>query len=1283
LTAARVLAERFELHEVAGSGGMGTVWRARDASSGDVVAVKLLHVEDDVRVSRFDREARLMAGLSHPGLPRYVAHGTTAGGERYLVMEWLEGVDLGQRLAAAGPLPLDACLTLLSRAAEALGVAHASGVVHRDVKPSNLFLPDGDPGRVKVLDFGVARWQRGGHDHTRAGHRVGTPRYMAPEQARGARDVDARADVFALGCVLFACLTGRAAFTGDEEMAVLAKILLEEAPRVSQLVPSIPPEVDALVAAMMAKDPHRRPRDGAAVAQEVAALRRGEGRARAASPSLSPGEKRLLSVVIAWAGPVVDRTTPGTAPGGTPVPDEDGLTVPGAAPGGVLRDLSEIAWRHGGQVERLADGTVVATVSGNGTATDQAARAARMALAMRAVVPDAPMALATGRGEVAPLPVGEVIERAAALLQAAAPGALRIDDVTAGLLDASFDVGGPPGGRALHGVADGATRTLLGRPTPLVGRDPEMRTLEAVLEECVGEPVASAVLLTAGPGVGKSRLLAELLRRAAARAGPLEIWSAHGDPLRAGSAFGLLGQVLRRAAGIVESDPPALRQAKLRERVARHVAAGSVARVTAFLGEVVGAPADGGPEVVAARDDALLMGDQIRRAWEELVSAECAARPVLLLLDDLQWGDVPSVRLCDAALRSAADRPFMVVAAGRPETLDLFPKLWEGRKLTRIELGGLTRRAAERLAREMLPPDTPDARVAALVEHAAGNAYFLEELIRHADRGDEDLPPTVLAMAQARLEALPAEARRVLRAASVFGRVFWAGGVAALLGESAGDRLEALAARELIVVRPEPRFSGETELAFASELLRAAALRTLTDADLTLGHRLAAEWLLARGETDAMALAEHLDRGGEPARAVAWFVDAAEEALRGNDLQAVLARVERGVAAGASGEALGRLASAAAEVHVWRGELAAAESWIERALASLPRGTPRWFLAAGQAVVCQSRLGHLDRLEAVALLLLERAEPERAWAIAAARAAAQLYFAGRYPAGGTLLARVEELAAAVIENDPAVAAAVHRARAMSALVAGDPAAGLRHWPAAIDAYERAGDRRAALQARGNLANRYKELGGYDQAAALLDEVLATADRLGLITVATLAKHNLGMVLACRGQARRGRIWEEEAIRELMAQGDKRLEASSRAYLATMLLALGERDAAEVEAEMAVRLSGASPPVRALALASLARARLARGAVAEALPEVREAMAILGRLGGLPEGETFVRLVHAQALAAAGSLEDARAAAAEARARLLAMAGKIADPVWRESFLVEVPDNRDTMALVTD
>src|SRR5262249_44843238 len=158
-------------------------------------------------------------------------------------------------------------ISLAARVADALAAAHARGVVHRDIKPSNLFLPDGDIARVKVLDFGVARMSGGARaEASLTAGRVGTPRYMAPEQARGEKEIDARADVFSLGCVLYACLAGRAAFLGDDEIGVLAKILLEDPPRVREVKPGVPKPVDDLVMRMLSKDPAGRPQDGAALA---------------------------------------------------------------------------------------------------------------------------------------------------------------------------------------------------------------------------------------------------------------------------------------------------------------------------------------------------------------------------------------------------------------------------------------------------------------------------------------------------------------------------------------------------------------------------------------------------------------------------------------------------------------------------------------------------------------------------------------------------------------------------------------------------------------------------------------------------------------------------------------------------------------------------------------------------------------------------------------------------------------------------------------------------------
>ncbi|MBI4703692.1 MAG: serine/threonine protein kinase [Deltaproteobacteria bacterium] len=179
-----VVAGRFELERIAGAGGMGTVWRARDRVTGRAVAVKLAPASSRDLAERFEREAEVLCQLDHPALVGYVAHGTL-GAELFLAMEWLEGEDLSQRLERQ-PLTAAESLALALRLADALGHAHGRGVVHRDVKPSNVLLVGGAVGAATLLDFGIARGSGlGRRVVTRAGCLVGTPGYMAPEQARG------------------------------------------------------------------------------------------------------------------------------------------------------------------------------------------------------------------------------------------------------------------------------------------------------------------------------------------------------------------------------------------------------------------------------------------------------------------------------------------------------------------------------------------------------------------------------------------------------------------------------------------------------------------------------------------------------------------------------------------------------------------------------------------------------------------------------------------------------------------------------------------------------------------------------------------------------------------------------------------------------------------------------------------------------------------------------------------------------------------------------------------
>ena len=998
-----VIAGRFEIEDPSGSGGMGQIYRARDRRSGEVVAVKVLHQVGVVEMERFTREAELLSTLEHPGVVRYIEGGATARGEPYLIMEWLEGETLSERLRQR-QLTMAESLALGVRVALALSSIHRRGVVHRDLKPSNLFLRGGAVEHVVLIDFGIAWRPDAGRQLTVPGALIGTPGYIAPEQARGVTDIDARADVFSLGCVLFRCISGRAPFHGDDALAVLLKVAAAEPPRVSELRPTIPPDLEDLVARMLSKAREGRPADGAAAAAELLALEESapfsSGVISVPPPSpaeLTAVERRVMSLVLV-------RRKPGDAE----------PTLPAGEAGGRERAVRAVTERHRGQLSVLADGSLLVLCASADAATDLAVRAARCAISLQASTEGGgAVVVVSGRGMPGPhLPTGELIDRAVQLLGETPDGnPIRMDEVTAGLVAAGFDAepetatGERTPAFVLRGersALDGS-RPLLGKPTACVGRDRELVQIEAAFDQCVEERMAVAVLVTAPAGVGKSRLCHELLRKLRARgeraveggqvegAPPSspkpapEVWIGRGDPMSAGSAFGLLGQALRRAAGIFEGEPIEVRRDKLRERVSRSVTEGAD-QVSELLGDLVGTPffddpreSQPGAEPGEGREDPVLRGERMRRAFLAFLRAECATRPVMIVLEDLHWGDLPTVRFVDAALAELREQPLMVLATGRPEVHALFPRLWSARGAQEIRLRELSRRASERLVRQVLGDAVGEVTLDAIVTRADGHAFYLEELIRAAADGKgRALPETVLAMVQARLERLHPDARRVLRAASIFGETFWKGGVEALLGSTgAAPWLADHASQELIVAAPGSRFPGSTEHRFRHALVRDAAYGMLSEADRILGHGLAGGWLEQAGDTDAMELAEHFERGHEGPRAVAWFLRAAEQALEGGDLDAVVARADRALAGGAAGPVRGALLAMQGYVHVWRTDNAAAAACYHAALAELPRGGVQGYLAMGGALHASAHVGDFERVDQLIATLREGLRGER------------------------------------------------------------------------------------------------------------------------------------------------------------------------------------------------------------------------------------------------------------------------------------------------------------------
>jgi serine/threonine protein kinase len=256
----QVLSGTYEVLRVIGEGGMGRVYEARHSRLANKrFAIKMLHgdlARQPEVVTRFQREAEAASGLSHPNVVGVFDVNTAPDGRPYIVAELLEGEQLGDYLERTGKIGAPLAIPIVRQICRALTRAHEQGIVHRDMKPENVFLVGAD-GSVKVLDFGISKLSESSSNLTKTGMVMGTPDYMAPEQARGDR-VDARADIYAVGAILYRALTGRKPFEGLEPMATLTAALVQEPPRPSIIEPSIPIALELALQHAMAKEPSQR-----------------------------------------------------------------------------------------------------------------------------------------------------------------------------------------------------------------------------------------------------------------------------------------------------------------------------------------------------------------------------------------------------------------------------------------------------------------------------------------------------------------------------------------------------------------------------------------------------------------------------------------------------------------------------------------------------------------------------------------------------------------------------------------------------------------------------------------------------------------------------------------------------------------------------------------------------------------------------------------------------------------------------------------------------------------
>lgn len=1268
-----LIASRFELIEPVGAGGMGVVFRGRDRQDDRPVAVKLVPASPQV-ARRFKREAEVLASLEHPGVVRYVDDGKASRGQRYLVMEWLEGQDLEARLDK-GRLSVRETVVLGRQVADALGAVHELDVIHRDLKPANIFLVDGAIDSVKVLDFGIAHISAT-FSLTQTGVTLGTPGYMSPEQVKRTTKLTGRSDLFSLGTVMFECLAGRPPYVAASAVQVMQQVLREPAPPLSDVRPDAPPSLERLLDQLLAKSPDKRPTDGAAVAAALRAIEAElDERAEAEPvPLIVTGDEQAFVAIIASEKPVEDAATLVDVPA---IP----LTRPSPIPG-------PVASRAYGAIPTRVGGAPALLLPQQGSVQELAVRSARCALEMRARDPSERVALVMGHARLRDTqPVGELAGRPGALLRDAVPGELRIDSTTAGLLPSRFvvDSAGPFPTLLREDPLDAPARLLSGRATTFVGRDSERARLERVVRDALAGAPRGA-LIVGDAGIGKSRLAYELGRRLREDEvlRPMQ-WTARGDA--ASPPYGLVAQWIREAASIgTENDAAAIERALRSLPALRRTREGGELAI-AFLLEMLDQPvAAGASEALdAARADPRLMADRMRWSVMTLLSELSRSRPLILCAEDLHVADRPSLAILSAIAREPGLPVALVGTATTPIDDDREDAL---EPLLREDLGPLSSAAAEAMAREHLANADPST-LARVVSAGQGNPFFLEELVRRvSERGEVDsLPDTVLGVARERFEALPPPARRILRAGSVFGGRFKAAGVCVLLGEDA-DPAEIRAWLTSLV---DSRVLGwDTEGAesepvyrFRHEVQREAAYAALTAEDRRAGHLLAGRWLAQRNTTQAIRLARHFERADEPELAREHQVRAAEDALSSFDFDAVFEHAEAAIRGGAERDLRGKLRLLQARAADLRGDVGRARVYAEQALGalddldSLTEAAPILFNALEAS-------GRTEEADTFARSVVRRVTGQPL-------DGAQLERLLRLGAG---LARTasRELAEEIlfIAEDPRLEDGLHATRARAMLAAlharlalqdGDTATHLERTREQRELMAEGQDARGVAWCDAAIGYVLMELGAYAEAEHAIVAAGAMARELGLASLAAQADHNLGLTLAYLGRTDEGTARERQAIESFTALGERRMVVASRIYLAKILLRGGDAEGAVAEATEALTKARSAPTLRAFAAATLARAELARGQTAAVMEPAELASKLLH--GPVEAGEAEIRLVWAEALRADGREEEALDVIRDANARLLERASRIGDAAHRRSFLENVPEHARTAALYTE
>jgi class 3 adenylate cyclase/tetratricopeptide (TPR) repeat protein len=792
---------QYVVLEALGAGAMGLVYRARDERLGRHVALKFLppHLSEQPSAKeRFLLEARAAAALDHANVCTIHEIGETSDGQLFIAMPLYEGETLQARLERA-PLAFDTALSIALQMASGLARAHEQGIIHRDVKPSNVMLLT--DGTVKILDFGVARVQDVSLTSP-GGAAIGTVAYMSPEQARGDA-VDPRTDIWSLGVVLYEMLAGLRPFRGENVQAQILSVLTTEAAPLAPGRNDLPPEIDDVLRRALAKSAEQRYSSMTSMAAELKALAEPVRSTLGARPEAAPassvaGERRraaMLVTIVSDYPALIERLAPAELE---------------ALIGSVRNAAVDCVRRHGGLVNQ-ALGEEIVSLFGIPTAhEDDDLRAVRAAMELHAQMADvaqaSPIRLHSGvhaglvvaqrltEGPRRFSVTGPAANVAARLASLAPSGSILISPEcqrvlgpfvhteahkTVSLLADSAPI--TPhrviGESGLQTRLEAAMRKGL---TPYAGRHVELAALEARLEEA-SSGSGQLVLIVGDAGLGKSRLLYEFRERI--DAAEVRVVQARCRSYGGFAPYLPFVEVLRE---VLHLQQEADRGVEVRGIVERILAIDpSLEPFVPLYLHLLSIQSEAHPLPRYLRGEHLqaAMGD----ALAALLTLAARSRPTILLLEDWHWSDEGSREALRRLMEVASAHALLIVVTTRPQPAGTSE--WAA-QATRVQLAPLDFPASVAIMRDVLHVQrVADGLARRVFERTSGNPFFLEEICQTlVEQGSVaacdgegivaggvealQLPDTVQAVIRARLDTLDKEALEVLRVASVIGREF-------------------------------------------------------------------------------------------------------------------------------------------------------------------------------------------------------------------------------------------------------------------------------------------------------------------------------------------------------------------------------------------------------------------------------------------------------------------------------------------------------------------------------